>query len=204
MNLTPLVLQRLIELHPFLADIPPDAPDGIDSPLPPAPPIEWSGAGHVLPIHREFEGENEGSEGDKGEEEGAESERSVCWSDWALRIGAGIMTELREEIWNRLHYTTSAGIAHNKAMAKVHLSSPPSIEVSDRQLCSSVRKPRGQTVLRHAAVEAFLKDTPFTNVASPRYLPCIQKLNRQIRNLGGKLGRAVADEFQAETVGELL
>jgi len=26
----------------------------------------------------------------------------------------------------------------------------------------------------------------------------------QIRNLGGKLGRAVADDFQAETVGELL
>ena len=30
------------------------------------------------------------------------------------------------------------------------------------------------------------------------------KLTKQIRNLGGKLGRAVADEFQMETVGELL
>ena len=110
MNLTPLVLQRLVEGHPFLADVPADAPDGTDSLLPPAPPIDWTDAGHVLPVDRELEG---------GDEEDEEDGVGVCWSDWALRIGAEIMADLREEIWKRLHYTTSAGIAHNKAMAKV-------------------------------------------------------------------------------------
>jgi DNA polymerase eta len=60
-------------------------------------------------------------EDEEGEEERFEG-RMTCWSDWALRIGADIMNDLREEIWKRLHYTTSAGVAHNKAMAKVRKS----------------------------------------------------------------------------------
>lgn len=77
------------------------------------------------------------------------------------------------------------------------------------QLCSSYKKPNNQTVLRHSAVRSFLWDMPFTNVCrwdEPVSMwTCRTSLNsRQIRNLGGKLGRAVAEEFKAETVGELL
>lgn len=120
MNLTPLVLERLIGAYPFLAEVPKDAPDGIDSPLPPAPPIDWTGAGHVLPIVHDDDEDaiSENLEDEDGGEE-REKARSTCWSDWALRIGADIMVDLRQEIWKRLHYTTSAGVAHNKAMAKV-------------------------------------------------------------------------------------
>lgn len=123
MNLTPLVLERLIAKYPFLAEVPKDAPDGIDSPLPPAPPIDWTDAGHVLPIlsddNEELGEKLEDEFGDEEAEEERDASRVTCWSDWALRIGADIMLDLREEIWKRLHYTTSAGVAHNKAMAKV-------------------------------------------------------------------------------------
>lgn len=126
MNLTPLVIARLIAKYPFLAEVPKDAPDGIDSLLPPAPPIDWTDAGYVIPVatddqndepEEKLEEELEDEEGDDDKGEGGS--RTTCWSDWALRIGADIMTDLREEIWKRLHYTTSAGVAHNKAMAKV-------------------------------------------------------------------------------------
>ncbi|ORY22231.1 hypothetical protein BCR39DRAFT_551866 [Naematelia encephala] len=175
MDLTPLVIERMVDLHPHLVDIPLDAPDGIDSVLPPAPPIDWSLAGHVIPVTDEDVecSDIELSDDGLGHVHGRKEELAMpSWSDWALCIGAEIMGEVRKEIWKRLHYTCSAGIAHNKAMAK---------------LCSSWKKPNGQTVLRHAAVQSFLRDQPFTD----------------IRNLGGKLGRAVAAEFKAETVGEL-
>lgn len=49
------------------------------------------------------------------------SPTTPTWHDWALCIGAEIMGEVRKAVWERLHYTCSAGIAHNKAMAKVSL-----------------------------------------------------------------------------------
>jgi len=107
MDLTPMVVDRLLAAHPHLATVPDDAPDGLDSPLPPAPPIDWSKAGNVIPIQR-------------GEEDSHEEGEEVdTWQDWALCLGAEIMAEVRAEVWKRLHYTCSAGIAHNKAMAKV-------------------------------------------------------------------------------------
>jgi DNA polymerase eta len=114
MDLTPLVIERLIALHPHLIDIPKDAPDGIDSPLPPAPPINWRKAGYVIPSREEVEQEEDDRSSDGGENSGLPS-----WGDWALCIGAEIMGEVREQIWKRLHYTCSSGITHNKAMAKV-------------------------------------------------------------------------------------
>jgi len=119
MDLTPLVLDRLLAKHPHLANIPQDAPEGIDSPLPPAPPIDWSLAGHILPIV------DESDEEDLGDTCSLDSydppEILPTWGDWCLCIGGEIMAEVRKEVWDKLHYTCSAGIAHNKAMAKVSL-----------------------------------------------------------------------------------
>ncbi|BGP48674.1 N-acetyltransferase eso1 [Rhodotorula kratochvilovae] len=56
------------------------------------------------------------------------------------------------------------------------------------KLTSAWRKPNAQTVLRHCAVPAFLKPMGF----------------QKIRNLGGKLGTAVKETYEAETVGDLL
>lgn len=115
MDLTPMVLARLLAAHPHLGSVPPDAPDGLDSALPPPPPIDWSKAGNIIPIET------------PGKPEDADEEPEVpdTWQDWALCLGAEIMAEVREEVWRRLHYTCSAGIAHSKAMAKVGASLIP-------------------------------------------------------------------------------
>ncbi|WWD19039.1 hypothetical protein CI109_103497 [Kwoniella shandongensis] len=183
LDLTPMVIERLLAIHPYLATVPDDAPEGLDSPLPPAPPINWSKAGNVFPINGVTEGdeapgeEHEEQRSEDGEGEEAEERlrrnSGESWEDWALCIGAEIMKETREEVYRQLHYTCSAGIAHNKAMAK---------------LCSAWKKPNNQTVLRQAATAAFLRDREFTD----------------IRLLGGKLGNAMATEFDAKTVGDML
>ncbi|GAA5902637.1 hypothetical protein JCM6882_009339 [Rhodosporidiobolus microsporus] len=56
------------------------------------------------------------------------------------------------------------------------------------KLTSAWKKPNAQTILRHSAVPAFLRPMPF----------------QKIRNLGGKLGNAVKETYEAETVGDLL
>lgn len=45
-----------------------------------------------------------------------------------------------------------------------------------------------QTILRYGAIPAFLRPMPF----------------QKIRNLGGKLGTAVKETYEANTVGDLL
>jgi DNA polymerase eta len=108
-----MVIDRLLLLHPHLVTVPDDAPDGLDSPIPPAPPIDWTTAGNVVPI----DGEKKAVEGE--EEEMVVTEHEDTWEDWALFVGAEIMAGLRAEVYKRLHYTCSAGIAHNKAISKV-------------------------------------------------------------------------------------
>jgi DNA polymerase eta len=111
-----MVIERLLAKFPFLASVPDDAPDGMDSPLPPAPPIDWTRAGNVFPINGDAEDgedleakEEERSEDGRGESDvkpGMSNENT--WEDWALCLGAEIMGELRGEVWRRLHYTCSA------------------------------------------------------------------------------------------------
>ncbi|ODN78784.1 hypothetical protein L202_04339 [Cryptococcus amylolentus CBS 6039] len=175
LDLTPMVLERLLIEHPYLATVPEDAPNGIDSPLPPPPPIDWSKAGTVFPIDGKEHDDGEEGEVTSEDGEGGERERGGrdTWEDWALCLGGQLMSEVRGEVYNRLHYTCTAGIAHNKSLAK---------------LCSAWKKPNNQTILRSAAVAAFLRDREFTD----------------IRSLGGKLGAAIAQEFDVTTVGDLL
>ncbi|GAA5983899.1 hypothetical protein JCM10908_005967 [Rhodotorula pacifica] len=56
------------------------------------------------------------------------------------------------------------------------------------KLTSAWKKPNAQTILRHSTVPAFLRPMPF----------------QKIRNLGGKLGNAVKETYEANTVGDLL
>ncbi|GJN90929.1 hypothetical protein Rhopal_003943-T1 [Rhodotorula paludigena] len=56
------------------------------------------------------------------------------------------------------------------------------------KLCAGWKKPNAQTILRHCAVPAFLRPMPF----------------QKIRNLGGKLGTAVKETYEANTVSDLL
>ncbi|KIY33133.1 DNA polymerase eta subunit [Cryptococcus gattii E566] len=158
LDLTPMVIEKLLAAHPYLSKVPEDAPNGFDSPLPPPPPIDWSKAGSVFPIDGKEDGtgtddeeggqEDERSEDGEGPDARASSSDRDSWEDWALCMGGELMSNL----------------------------------------CSAWRKPNNQTILRTAAVPAFLNGRDFTD----------------IRSLGGKLGAAIAQEFDAKTVGDML
>jgi len=110
----------------------------------------------------------------EGEESGIEEDdEHTTWHDVALSIAAELMAKIRAEIHTKLGYTTSAGIARNKFLAK---------------LTASYKKPKSQSVLRNDAIPNYLKPMPF----------------QKIRFLGGKLGAAIAEEYDVETVGDLL
>lgn len=72
--------------------------------------------------------------------------------------------ELRAAVYKELGYRCSAGVAHNKVLAKIG---------------SAFNKPNAQTVIRQGAVLQVLRDLPL----------------KKIKNLGGKTGRAVAEEL---------
>jgi len=132
LDLTPMVIERLVAAHPYLATVPEDAPDGLDSTLPKAPPIDWTKAGNVFPIngepvekptadHAEGDIEEDNMDDDVGEQhiwssqksdDGREMGRAGAqgdtWEDWALCFGAELMADIRGEVWKRLHYTCSA------------------------------------------------------------------------------------------------
>lgn len=158
------VREKLLEKYPYLAEAPTDAPDGIDSPLPPPPPIKWDDLGTALLPERTD---------DAGEKYNIEVDGSATWHDVALSIAAELMQNIREDIHSKLGYTTSAGIARNKFLAK---------------LCASYKKPNSQTILRNQAIPNYLHPLPF----------------QKIRFLGGKLGDALAKEYDVSTVGDLL
>ncbi|RCI06063.1 DNA-directed DNA polymerase eta rad30 [Rhizopus stolonifer] len=73
----------------------------------------------------------------------------TTWKDLQLALGAELATEIRKEVYDKLQYTCSAGIAHNKTLAK---------------LCSSRHKPNKQTVLRDIARMDFMRDIPFQKI----------------------------------------
>ncbi|CDO76995.1 hypothetical protein BN946_scf184298.g22 [Trametes cinnabarina] len=157
------VREEILKRYPYLGTVPPDAPNGIDSPLPPPPPISWDGKGTIVPIHsltnppkaqdspadgaeNEASGARRGSSLTPGQDDGGvdDSDDSTTWHDVALSIAAELMLRIREDIRDKLGYTTSA-------------------------LTASYKKPMNQ-----------------------------------IRFLGGKLGKALAEEYDVSTVGDLL
>ncbi|KAG1821793.1 DNA polymerase eta [Suillus subaureus] len=158
------VREQLLERYPYIAQVPVDAPNGIDSPLPPPPPIKWDDLGTVI-LPEEIDS--------AGEQSNIEVDGDATWHDVALSIAAELMRKIREDIHSKLGYTTSAGIARNKFLAK---------------LCASYKKPNSQTILRNRAIPDYLHPLPF----------------QKIRFLGGKLGDALAKEYDVSTVGDLL
>ncbi|KAH9847546.1 DNA/RNA polymerase [Lenzites betulinus] len=191
------VREELLKRYPYLATVPSDAPNGIDSPLPPPPPISWDALGTVVPVHppkvpptgesATEAGEEAGATDpavqaqerqytpvDEAEDEGVNEEDTLTtWHDVALSIAAELMLRIREDIRAKLGYTTSAGLARNKFLAK---------------LTASYKKPMNQTILRNAAIPNYLRPMAF----------------QKIRFLGGKLGKALAEEYDVSTVGDLL
>ena len=113
-DFTQPVRDEILRRYPYLAQVPPDAPDGADSPLPPPPPIMWNGLGTVIPVNGSAEStstdsteqdDHGGSEDNDGVVNGNES---TTWHDVALAIAAELMGKIRCDIHERLGYSTSA------------------------------------------------------------------------------------------------
>ncbi|KAI0067378.1 DNA/RNA polymerase [Artomyces pyxidatus] len=173
-----LVRKEILQRYPYLAQVPPDAPHGLDTVLPPPPPISWENLGIIIPIHPnpESTGGVVGEGADQSEEvltvvDGKDVH--TTWHDVALSIAAERMNKIRADVRTQLGYTTSAGISRNKFLAK---------------LTASYKKFDSQSVLRNAAIPNYLRPLPF----------------QKIRFLGGKLGQALAAEYDVSTVGDLL
>ncbi|GJE96213.1 DNA polymerase [Phanerochaete sordida] len=195
--------EEILRRYPYLAEVPPDAPSGKDTPLPPPPPISWDGLGTVIPVNpppkneeeKELAGEESDTEipaQDVDElEDVHEDDDATTWHDVALSIAAELMDKIRQDIYAKLGYSTSAGIARNKFLAK---------------LTASYKKPMNQSILRNAAIPNYLRPLPFQKVKPVAMSPCEVTYSccDQIRFLGGKLGKALAEEYDVSTVGDLL
>lgn len=111
--------EEILRRYSYLAEVPSDAPLGKDTPLPPPPPVAWDGLGTVIPIHppsKQSENADEddktnSEEGDKDDEEAGsiqEDDDSTTWHDVALSIAAELMGKIRQDIYTKLGYSTSA------------------------------------------------------------------------------------------------
>ena len=128
-DLTVPVRALLLERYPELKVDVKTLPKGLDTPLPPPPTsLDWEAVGYLVPATEPEPASADGEAADKGK--GREVEEPITWHDVALSLGASIMLKCRASVRERLGYTTSAGVARNKALAK---------------LCSAYRKPNAQT-----------------------------------------------------------
>ncbi|KAM0343537.1 hypothetical protein ACHAPU_008432 [Fusarium lateritium] len=78
-----------------------------------------------------------------------EDTEPLDWDEIALDVGAEIVRNIRKHIKQKMGYTTSAGISHNKVLAK---------------LASGYRKPNQQTTVRRRDVGSFLASYKVTKI----------------------------------------
>lgn len=115
------VREEILKRYPYLAEVPPDAVQGKDSPLPPPPPLSWDSLSTVIPVHPppsdDAKEPGTGSEDNcqsitpeipKNRKDTQEPDYPTTWHDVALSIGAELMSKIRQDIHTKLGYTTSA------------------------------------------------------------------------------------------------
>ncbi|KAH9974822.1 DNA/RNA polymerase [Russula compacta] len=142
------VRAELLARYPYLAEVPPDAPHGLDTVLPSPPPISWESRGILIPVDPPPEDEAGPTHGSMEAADG-DGDASRTWHDVALSIAAELMDKIRAEVRIRLGYTTSAGIARNKFLSK---------------LTASYKKRDSQSILRNAAIPNYLMPMPFQKI----------------------------------------
>ena len=101
------VRAELLARYPYLAN----APEGLDTVLPPPPPISWDGRGIVIPVNPPPEDQAAGSAHGTGTDSGitdGDDDVRRTWHDVALSIAAELMDRIRAEVRTQLRYTTSA------------------------------------------------------------------------------------------------
>jgi len=130
--LSTVVRKRILERHPELREVP--AGGTLDESLPPPPEFSWEGLGHVIQAERS-------ADSSSSSQTTSTSEAYTTWPNYVLAIGAEFMQTCRARVHRELGYTCSAGIAHNKMLAKI---------------CSSYRKPNAQTIVPESAIPTLL------------------------------------------------
>ncbi|KAG8821399.1 DNA-directed DNA polymerase eta rad30 [Serendipita sp. 399] len=140
-------MNALLERYPELASFPEDSPLEMDTPLPPPPQnVSWPPESMIIPIASDDQAVSENEEDNVSP---SLKECSTTWHDIGLSIAAELMAKARNEILQTLGYTTSAGVARNKFLAK---------------LSASYKKPASQSVLRNAAIPSYLSPMPFQKI----------------------------------------
>ncbi|KAJ5586295.1 hypothetical protein N7450_006082 [Penicillium hetheringtonii] len=131
-ELSPLIYRVLLQRYPELKPNPQDENREAELPMPPTTAIQWDPEDCLIELD---ENEREADDPD--------------WDDIVMQIAAEIVRSVRKAVWDRLHYTCSAGIARNKMLAK---------------LGSACNKPNAQTIVRNRAVGSFLGSYKFTQI----------------------------------------
>lgn len=136
------IYKRLIDLFPQLSRGSRDNPENSYANLPLIPP--------TLPLNLKWEGEIINTEKEKSEDNDIVSPPVIeDWDDICFIIGSQILLEVRKDIFEELGYTTSAGLARTKQVAK---------------LAAGFKKPDAQTIIRNSAINSFLTNFELTDV----------------------------------------
>ncbi|MCJ1474058.1 DNA-directed DNA polymerase eta rad30 [Lambiella insularis] len=131
LDLSAQVHSILLERYPELSGPPPYDDPTENLPRPPTTALDWNTDAMV----------------DLDTEETEEDDPD--WDDVVMLVGSEIVRSVRAKIRERLKYTCSAGIAHNKMIAK---------------LGSAHKKPNQQTIVRNRAIQQFLSGFKFTKI----------------------------------------
>jgi DNA polymerase eta len=130
LDLSAQIHSVLLDRYPELRTAPYDDPTE-QLPLPPITALDWE-ADALIDL-----------DSDQTEDDDPD------WDDVCINIGSSIVRDVRKMIFEKLKYTTSAGIARNKMMAK---------------LGAGYKKPNQQTIVRNRAVQQFLGEFKFTKI----------------------------------------
>lgn len=131
LDLSAQVHSILLERYPVLAGPPPYDDPTEQLPRPPITALDWNTDALV--------------DLDVAETEDDDPD----WDDVVMLVASEIVRNVRAEIYDKLKYTCSAGVARNKMLSK---------------LGSAHKKPNSQTVVRNRAVQQFLSGFKFTKI----------------------------------------
>jgi len=131
-DLSPLIYCVLLRRYPELRPSPQEENKDAKLPFPPTTELIWDPGDCLIEL-----GEHASEEDDPD------------WDDFVMLVGAEIVRAVRNAVWEKLHYTCSAGLSRNKMLAK---------------LGSACNKPNLQTVVRSRAVPHFLGGYKFTQI----------------------------------------
>jgi hypothetical protein len=145
------VRAELLARYPYLSQVPPDAPNGLDTVLPPPPPILWENRGILIPLDPSLENSDPTHvTGAHADADANGDDVPSTWHDVALSIAAELMDKIRAEVRTQLGYTTSAvrfiNTEHRNSTVLSHTPDPPTHAlkgIARNKFLAKVRQPCG-------------------------------------------------------------